>query len=131
MKLLRSHSLAYPWDKTIDVFHLDADHEYQAVTNDIEKFAPFLADEGIIVFDDYDAAHPGVKQAVHELLLKRRAARGRRRQLRGVGVRQHLPEEPGQRLAALTRAAERLVVVPSDPIAAVTSRLQALRHLNG
>ncbi len=72
VKLLRSHSLAYPWNKLIDVFHLDADHEYQAVVSDIEKFTPFLADEGIIVFDDYDAAHPGVKQAVHELLLKRR-----------------------------------------------------------
>ena len=68
--LIRSNSLDYAWDRKIDVFHLDADHEYQAVANDIDKYIPFLADEGIAVFDDYDAAHPGVKKAIHELLLK-------------------------------------------------------------
>ena len=68
--LIRSNSLEYAWDRKIDVFHLDADHEYEAVANDIDKYIPFLTDEGIAVFDDYDAAHPGVKKAVHELLLK-------------------------------------------------------------
>lgn len=69
--LLRSHSQEYPWDKTIDVFHLDADHEYGAVTADIRKYVPFLAERGIAIFDDYDAAHPGVQKAVHELLIER------------------------------------------------------------
>lgn len=67
--LIRSHSLECKWEKPIDVLHIDGDHEYEAVRADIGKYVPFLGDGGIVIFDDYDAAHPGVRQAVHELLL--------------------------------------------------------------
>ena len=69
--LIRSHSLHVAWDKPIDVLHIDADHEYEAVKKDIDKYVPHLSEGGIVIFDDYDAFHPGVKRAVHELLLER------------------------------------------------------------
>lgn len=66
--LLRAHSLAYEWNADIAVMHLDADHEYPAVAADLRRYAPFVVEGGIIIFDDYDTKHPGVVQAVHELL---------------------------------------------------------------
>jgi len=66
--LLRSHSQDYNWSDGLDVLHIDADHEYEAVRRDIEKYSRFVTEGGLIVFDDYDASHPGVKEAVHELL---------------------------------------------------------------
>ncbi len=69
VKLIRSHSQAYPWSDAIDVLHIDADHEGEAVRRDIQKYTPFVTEGGLIVFDDYDSVHPGVKAGVHELLL--------------------------------------------------------------
>jgi predicted O-methyltransferase YrrM len=66
--LLRSNSLEYPWKEPIAILHIDADHEYQAVWNDIQKYIPFLVVDGIVVFDDYDVSHAGVTKAVHRLL---------------------------------------------------------------
>jgi len=63
--------LAYNWRKQIDVLHLDADHSYEAVVQDIKKYAPFITDGGIIIYDDYDNTHPGVRKAVHEFVLIR------------------------------------------------------------
>lgn len=71
VRLIRAHSLEYDWHKQIDVFHLDADHAYEAVVADIRRYIPFVNDGGIVILDDYDAAHPGVRRAVHELLLAR------------------------------------------------------------
>jgi predicted O-methyltransferase YrrM len=68
VKLVRTDSQAYSWNEKIDVLHLDADHEYEAVRRDIEKYAPLVSEGGIIVFDDYDSSHPGVVRAVHELV---------------------------------------------------------------
>lgn len=68
--LVRSHSAEYTWSKAIDVLHLDADHEYRAVITDIRKYSPFLVEGGLMILDDYDACHPGVRRAVHELLLE-------------------------------------------------------------
>jgi len=69
--LMKSHSLECTWTKPIDVFHLDADHTYEAVISDIRKYAPFVTRGGIVIFDDYDASHPGVRKAVSELLLEK------------------------------------------------------------
>jgi len=66
--LLRSNSLEYPWKDPISILHIDADHEYQAVWNDIQKYTPFVVADGIVVFDDYDVSHSGVTKAVHRLL---------------------------------------------------------------
>jgi len=56
------------WKDAIAVLHIDADHAYEAVWQDIRKYTPFLAKDGIVVFDDYDVSHPGVTKAVHRLL---------------------------------------------------------------
>jgi predicted O-methyltransferase YrrM len=66
--LIRSDSLSYPWKEPIAALHIDADHEYQAVWNDIQKYTPFIVKDGVVVFDDYDIDHPGVTKAVHRLL---------------------------------------------------------------
>jgi predicted O-methyltransferase YrrM len=66
---VRADSRQYAWDEPIDVLHIDGDHAYEAVRADAAKYVPFLTEGGIVVFDDYDAAHPGVLRAVHELLV--------------------------------------------------------------
>jgi predicted O-methyltransferase YrrM len=70
VELIRSDSRQYPWKCSIDVLHIDADHEYDAVRRDIEKYTPFLVLGGLVVFDDYDDSHPGVVCAVDELIAK-------------------------------------------------------------
>ncbi len=71
VSLIRSDSLKCPWNKKIDVLHLDGDHSYEYVTGELKKYTPFLTDGGIIIFDDYDHTHEGVTRAVHEFLLER------------------------------------------------------------
>jgi predicted O-methyltransferase YrrM len=66
--LIRSDSLCYSWTAPIAALHIDADHAYEAVWNDIQKYTPFIVENGICVFDDYDVTHPGVTRAVHRLL---------------------------------------------------------------
>jgi predicted O-methyltransferase YrrM len=66
--LIRHHSLTYSWTEPIAALHIDADHAYEAVWNDIQKYTPFVVENGIVVFDDYDVSHPGVTRAVHRLL---------------------------------------------------------------
>lgn len=70
--LIRAHSLQYAWKDPLAVLHIDADHEYEAVWKDIEKYTTFLVEGGIVVFDDYDISHPGVTKAVHRLLAESR-----------------------------------------------------------
>jgi predicted O-methyltransferase YrrM len=66
--LIRHDSFSYPWHEPIAALHIDADHAYEAVWKDIQKYAPFIVENGICVFDDYDVSHPGVTRAVHRLL---------------------------------------------------------------
>jgi predicted O-methyltransferase YrrM len=66
--LVRGDSRTMPWTDDLAVLHVDGDHEYAGVSADVHRFAPLVARGGIIVFDDYDGAHPGVQRAVHELL---------------------------------------------------------------
>jgi predicted O-methyltransferase YrrM len=68
--LIKAQSREYAWDKSIDVLHLDADHTYEAVISDVRKYAPFVTSGGIMIFDDYDTSHPGVRKAVSEFLLE-------------------------------------------------------------
>ncbi len=56
-------------NKTFDLVFLDANHYYQAVVDDIMAWLPRIRKGGILSGHDYGApAHPGVKQAVDELL---------------------------------------------------------------
>jgi len=66
--LIRSDSLSYPWTAPVAALHIDADHSYEAVWADIQKYVPFIVENGICVFDDYDVSHDGVTRAVHRLL---------------------------------------------------------------
>jgi predicted O-methyltransferase YrrM len=68
--LIRHDSVSYPWKDPIAVLHIDADHAYEAVWADIQKYSPFIVKDGIVVFDDYDVSHPGVTKAVHRLLVE-------------------------------------------------------------
>lgn len=70
VNLIRGKTLDVNWSTEIDVLHVDADHRYEAVRNDIQRFLPFVVAGGLIIFDDYDREHPGVQRAVHELLLE-------------------------------------------------------------
>jgi len=64
----------YP-DKFFDVIYIDADHTYEGVKQDADVAKAKLADNGIIVFDDYimfshvEGARRGVVQAVNELVV--------------------------------------------------------------
>lgn len=68
VELVRGDSAVVPWGNDLAVLHLDGDHRYESVSRDVHRFAPFVVPGGIIVFDDYDQAHPGVQRAVHDLL---------------------------------------------------------------
>lgn len=68
--LIRADSQGYPWSKAVDVLHVDADHDDDAVSRDVAKYVPFVAPGGLAIFDDFDAHHGGVRRAVLELLLR-------------------------------------------------------------
>ena len=45
--------------------HIDAGHEYHEVLEQLELFAPFMSDQGVIAMDDYqDREFPGIEAAV-------------------------------------------------------------------
>ena len=47
---------------------IDAEHTYEAVLADLEKFGPLVASGGIVAFDDFTSDAPGVVRAVDEWL---------------------------------------------------------------
>ena len=47
---------------------IDAQHTFEAVTEDLSLYEPLLCRGGILVFDDYSPAYPGVVQAVKSFL---------------------------------------------------------------
>ena len=48
----REAALNWPHGPSIAVLHIDAGHEYRSVREDFEMWAPFVAANGCIVFDD-------------------------------------------------------------------------------
>lgn len=50
-----------------DVIHIDGNHEYAYVSNDLEKITPCLHNNSILILDDYWL--PGVDQAIDEFML--------------------------------------------------------------
>lgn len=68
VRLERGDSKTAPWTEMVDILHIDGDHTYEAVRSDIRRFTPCLVPGGIVIFDDYDPAHPGVEAAVDEFL---------------------------------------------------------------
>lgn len=57
-------------DRSIDFLMLDGDHAYEAAKADIRAWLPKLKPMSILCGDDYDDQHPGVPQAVNEVLGK-------------------------------------------------------------
>jgi len=52
-------------DSFFDLVFIDADHQYEAIKNDIEKWLPKVKKGGLIAGHDY-GTHPGVSKAVNE-----------------------------------------------------------------
>jgi len=51
-----------------DMVYIDADHSYSAVKQDIQNFAPFVREGGLLCGHDYEPGHPGCIAAVKELV---------------------------------------------------------------
>lgn len=50
--------------RKINLLFIDGDHSYEGCKRDIEAWTPLTADDGIILFHDYDPSSPGVIRAV-------------------------------------------------------------------
>ena len=62
-----SESARFFEDGSVDFVFIDADHVYDRVKEDILAWLPKVKPGGIIAGHDYNAAHPGVLQAVPEI----------------------------------------------------------------
>lgn len=61
-----SADVAKSWETPISLLYIDGGHEYEEVLGDIDGFLPHMVSGGVILFDDYSDAFPGVAQAVKE-----------------------------------------------------------------
>lgn len=69
---MTSKEAAQNWNgDPIRILFIDGWHSYEAVTEDILLWFPYLSSGGLIIFDDYpNPEFPGVRQAVDEQILK-------------------------------------------------------------
>lgn len=58
---------ASPGRPPVGLLYVDADHRYEPVLADYRSWAPHLASDAILCWDDYHSDFPGVIQAVNEL----------------------------------------------------------------
>ena len=57
----------------IDYVFLDGGHMYETVKKDLELLTPVIANDGIILCDDYDLSYaPGVKKAIDEYISEKK-----------------------------------------------------------
>jgi predicted O-methyltransferase YrrM len=69
-KILVGDTLTVPWDSPIDFLIIDAGHDVVNVTQDSERWLPFVRPGGLVVFHDYNRnidqndPHWGIKNAV-------------------------------------------------------------------
>jgi predicted O-methyltransferase YrrM len=63
-KVIRSLQL----EDVVSIVHIDGDHEYSAVKEDINNYGILLDNGGMLIIDDYDSNHPDVVRAVNEAL---------------------------------------------------------------
>lgn len=50
-----SSAAAKGWSDPIDLLWIDGDHSYKGVASDITLWAPFVKDQGIVIFDDVES----------------------------------------------------------------------------
>ena len=50
------------------MMYIDGEHSYDAVKDELARYADLLSPGGLLTFDDYSARYPGVAQAIHEHL---------------------------------------------------------------
>jgi len=61
-----SSEVSPSWEKPISLLYIDGGHEYEEVLADIDGFLPHMVSKGVILFDDYSNAFPGIVSAVQE-----------------------------------------------------------------
>ena len=61
-----SSEVSASWEKPISLLYIDGGHEYDEVLEDIDGFWPHMVSGGVILFDDYSEAFPGLVRAVNE-----------------------------------------------------------------
>lgn len=61
-----SDEVAKWWDRPLGLLYIDGGHEYDEVKADIDGFLPHVIPGGIVMFDDYSDAFPGLMEAVNE-----------------------------------------------------------------
>jgi len=69
INLIKGNSHEVEWKAPIEVLHIDADHSYEAVKEDLERWSPLVVKDGLIFLHDYgNKGFPGVRKAVDEWL---------------------------------------------------------------
>lgn len=64
---LKSYSGLFFADlRLVDFIYIDAAHDYESVTNDLEAWWPLVSEIGVLAGHDYDESHPEVVRAVDE-----------------------------------------------------------------
>lgn len=82
----------------VRLLFVDGEHTYDAVRADLAGYAQLLVPGGLLVFDDYARAFPGVARAVKEHLADRRLRYSRPVQQRNMLVVQRLARSPSPNL---------------------------------
>jgi len=59
--------VAKTWDQKIDLLHIDGLHDYDNCKNDCDTWAPFLQENGVIIFHDTISAPDGVGRFFSQL----------------------------------------------------------------
>lgn len=66
--VMDTHEFMTAWTDPIKFLHIDADHTYEAVREQIEWAKRLMVPGGVMCGDDYSSNWPGVVQAVNETL---------------------------------------------------------------
>lgn len=66
IEYIETNSINLTLDREYDVVHIDGNHSYEYVRNDLEKVIPHLHNDSILILDDYN--FPGVDRAIDEFL---------------------------------------------------------------
>lgn len=69
IEFVQTDSMNLELNELFDLVHIDGDHSYDYVRNDIEKVLPHLHKHSILVIDDMTPECPDVSVAANELLL--------------------------------------------------------------